>query len=160
MAITPLPTPPSRNDPSTFSTLADAFLGALPAFATEANALATATNLNETNSAASAVTCTTKAAEAAASSAAAELAATEAVSLTESYQGSLSSDPLLDKNGNSLSAGDWYVNTTSSTIRAYTGSAWVVGITSIAGVSSLNGMTGDIVFSHVLHEFNLSQGVI
>ena len=42
--ITALPTPPSRADSSTFSTRADAFLGALPAFATEANALATQVN--------------------------------------------------------------------------------------------------------------------
>lgn len=44
MAITPLPTPPSRNDPTNFSTRADAFLGALPTFATEANALAVDVN--------------------------------------------------------------------------------------------------------------------
>jgi len=42
--ITPLPTPPSRQDPSNFSTRADAFLGALPAFATEANAVAVDVN--------------------------------------------------------------------------------------------------------------------
>lgn len=40
MAITPLPTPPSRDDPANFSDRADAFLGQLPLFATEANALA------------------------------------------------------------------------------------------------------------------------
>lgn len=39
--ITPLPTPPSRTAPATFSALADAFLGALPTFQSEANALAT-----------------------------------------------------------------------------------------------------------------------
>lgn len=44
MAITALPTPPSRSDPVNFSTRADAFLGALPAFGTEANALATDVN--------------------------------------------------------------------------------------------------------------------
>lgn len=47
MAITPLPTPPSRTNPSTFSSLADAFLGALPTFATEANALETNVNAKE-----------------------------------------------------------------------------------------------------------------
>ena len=47
MAITPLPSPPSRSTPDTFSDLADAFLGALPAFAIEANALAAAMNLND-----------------------------------------------------------------------------------------------------------------
>lgn len=48
MAITPLPTPPSRSAPATFSTLADAFLGALPTFVTEANAQAAALTLNDT----------------------------------------------------------------------------------------------------------------
>lgn len=47
MAITALPTPPSRATPSTFSALADAFLGALPAFAIECNAVAEAMNLND-----------------------------------------------------------------------------------------------------------------
>lgn len=40
MPISALPTPPSRNNPANFSTQADAFLGALPTFANEANALA------------------------------------------------------------------------------------------------------------------------
>lgn len=38
-AITPLPAPPSRTDPSNFSARADAFLGALPALAAEINLL-------------------------------------------------------------------------------------------------------------------------
>ena len=42
--ITPLPDPPQRTDPANFATKADAFLGALPTFATEANALATVVN--------------------------------------------------------------------------------------------------------------------
>jgi len=54
MAITPLPTPPTRDDPSTFSSRADAFLGALPTFATEANALATAANADAADALASA----------------------------------------------------------------------------------------------------------
>jgi len=49
MAITALPTPPSRSAPSTFSTLADAFLGALPTFQSEANAVALAMDLNDTS---------------------------------------------------------------------------------------------------------------
>jgi hypothetical protein len=40
MSITPLSTPPTRSDPATFNARADAFLTALPVFATEANALA------------------------------------------------------------------------------------------------------------------------
>jgi len=38
--ITALPTPPSTNDPANFNTRADAFLGQMPTFVTEANALA------------------------------------------------------------------------------------------------------------------------
>lgn len=44
MAITLLPTPPSRSDPTNFATRADAFLGALPTFAIEANGLASDVN--------------------------------------------------------------------------------------------------------------------
>jgi len=44
MTISALPTPPSRSDPANFSTRGDAFLGALPQFATEANALADEVN--------------------------------------------------------------------------------------------------------------------
>ncbi|SFK44764.1 Chaperone of endosialidase [Sphingomonas sp. NFR04] len=42
MAITPLPDPPSRADPSGFSDRADEFLGALPLFAEQVNETATA----------------------------------------------------------------------------------------------------------------------
>jgi hypothetical protein len=38
--ITALPTPPSTNDPANFNTRADAFLGQMPTFVTEANSLA------------------------------------------------------------------------------------------------------------------------
>jgi len=48
--ITALPTPPSRSVPSTFSTLADAFIAALPTFVTEVNAVATALNFTSTTS--------------------------------------------------------------------------------------------------------------
>jgi hypothetical protein len=54
MTITALPTPPSRDDPANFSARADAFLGALPTFATEANALATQVNGYASDAAASA----------------------------------------------------------------------------------------------------------
>ena len=39
--ITALPTPPSRSDPTNFAARGDAFLGALPAFVTQTNNLAT-----------------------------------------------------------------------------------------------------------------------
>lgn len=54
MAITPLPTPPSRQDPANFAARGDAFLGALPTFATEANALQSDVNAKQLAAAASA----------------------------------------------------------------------------------------------------------
>jgi hypothetical protein len=50
MAITPLPTAPSRADPTNFSARADDFMTALPTFASECNATAVAMTLNATNS--------------------------------------------------------------------------------------------------------------
>lgn len=62
MAITALPTPPSRQDPTNFNDRADAFLGALPQFQSEANTLQTDVNnkqiacaISEANAAASAL---------------------------------------------------------------------------------------------------------
>jgi len=49
MAITPLPTAPSRSDPNNFTARADAFMTALPTFANECNATAVAMTLNATN---------------------------------------------------------------------------------------------------------------
>jgi len=60
MAITPLPTPPSTSDPSTFASKADALLSALPAFVTEANAQA-----DDVNSGAASALASKNAAEAA-----------------------------------------------------------------------------------------------
>lgn len=75
MPITPLPTPPSRTVPATFSTLADAFLSALPTFQSEANSLAAEVELNATTVTTTATTqagiATDKAGEAADSAAAA-----------------------------------------------------------------------------------------
>lgn len=53
MPITALPTPPSKQDPTNFNDRADAFLGALPLFQTEANALQVSVNTSETNAVAS-----------------------------------------------------------------------------------------------------------
>lgn len=66
MAITPLPTPPSREDPNNFAERADALLAALVTFVTECNATAADINGDEISAAASASTATTKAGDAAA----------------------------------------------------------------------------------------------
>jgi len=52
--ITPLPTAPSRADPANFPARADAFLGQMPSFGTQANALASVTYTNAVEALASA----------------------------------------------------------------------------------------------------------
>jgi hypothetical protein len=52
MAITPLPTAPVRSDPANFTARADAFMTALPTFATEANALQVDVNAQQVSAAA------------------------------------------------------------------------------------------------------------
>ncbi len=66
MAITPLPTPPSREDPNNFAERADALLAALVTFVTECNAMAATVDAQSTSATASAATATTKAGDAAA----------------------------------------------------------------------------------------------
>ena len=60
-SVTALPTPPSTASPSTFDSRADAFLGALPAFQTQMDALADNVFDNATDAATSATTATTQA---------------------------------------------------------------------------------------------------
>jgi len=64
MPITALPTSPSRSSPATFSSLADAFLAALPTFQTEANALEANVNAKEATVVADEILCTAAAATA------------------------------------------------------------------------------------------------
>ena len=60
-SVTALPTPPSTASPSNFDTRADAFLGALPTFQTETDAVAANVFANATDAATSATTATTQA---------------------------------------------------------------------------------------------------
>lgn len=61
MPITPLPDPPSRLDPTNFAERSDAFMTALPVFATEAEAARLEVVAKEAAAAASAATATTQA---------------------------------------------------------------------------------------------------
>lgn len=113
MAITPLPTPPSRSQsPATFSTDADAFLGALPDFATEANALAADVNADEASAAASATTATN--------------AASIAVGAAN-YQGAYSAG-VTYQIGQSVSSGgrQWVAKTVNTGITPVEGANWLL----------------------------------
>jgi len=158
MPITALPTPPTRQDPANFAVRADAFLAALPAFQSEANALAVDVNADEVTASAAASTATTqadiattqagiattgantattKAAEALAS---ADAAAASFDSFDDRYLGTKASDPTLDNDGNALLAGAMYWNSSVSELRFWSGSAW---LTTNLGAGSYVAKAGD-----------------
>ena len=143
--ITPLPNPPSRSQsPETFSADADAFLGALPEFQTDANAqadyldaLAIAVDVDAAAADADAAAALASQIAAAASEDAAAISAAAALvsenaaaasfdSFDDRYLGAKGSDPSVDNDGGALLTGALYFNTTSSQMRVYTGSAWEV----------------------------------
>lgn len=62
---------------------------------------------------------------------AAELAADN---FDDVYLGNKSSDPTVDNDGDALTAGDLYFNTTSNELKVYNGSAWQVAAVSVAGL--------------------------
>lgn len=147
--VSSLPAAPSRNSPSDFATKADAWVAALGTWTTQVNTVAGEVNTNASTASTAASTATTQAgiATTAANTATtkaseATTARNEAVALTEKFQGELSSDPTLDKTGGPITAGDWYVNTTTGLIRAYNGTSWVNSTNVSSGVASINGETG------------------
>ena len=160
MAITALPTPPSRQQPeATFATNADAFLGALPTFVAEANALQADITSEQATASAAATTATTKAGEALASANAAALSETAAagsassasadaasvLNMDKRYLGAKASEPSTDNQGQPLQSGAVYYDTTLEKVRTWNGAVFVEGISAVAGVSSINGETGDVV---------------
>ena len=102
-------------------------------YAAKAASSASAANTSETNAASSASAAYTSETNAAASELAATNAAANAVAAQEAidglYLGAQTSDPSVDLNGDPVTAGDWYYNTTISVTRIYDGSVWVNGAT-------------------------------
>lgn len=113
---------------------------------TTAAASAAAAASSATSAASSASSASTSASNAAGS-------ATSALSYLNTFRGqyigAASSDPTVDGNGNALTAGDLYFNTTASEMRVYSGSAWVAAYLPAAGYLALTGgtMTGTINFA-------------
>ena len=105
--------------------------------ATEAATSATNAATSETNAATSATTATTQATNAATSATAAQTAQTAAEAaqtaaeaaadnFDDTYLGAKSSDPTVDNDGDALTAGDLYFNTSSNELKVYNGSSWQV----------------------------------
>jgi hypothetical protein len=102
MAITALPTPPQRSDPANFASRGDAFMTALPTFATEANALAATVNADASTASAAATTATTQAGLASTSasnaSTSASTATTKAAEAAASALAAMGSAAFVDTN--------------------------------------------------------------
>lgn len=101
----------------------------------ESNALTSATNSSNsaTASANSATAADTAKTAAQAAQAAAEAAADN---FDDTYLGAKSSDPTVDNDGDALTAGDLYFNTTNNVLRVYTGSAWQDAAVDTTGFAS------------------------
>lgn len=66
----------------------------------------------------------------------------------EIFLGTKASDPIVDNQGNPLVVGVMYFNSTSGTLRIWTGTEWTLGAFGVAGaVLSVNGRTGDILLT-------------
>lgn len=77
--------------------------------------------------------------------AARDVAVTSADTVQEIFLGSKVSDPLVDNQGNPLVVGVMYFNSTSGTLRIWSGTEWSLGAFSVAGaVLSVNGRDGAI----------------
>ena len=145
MPITALPTPPSRNDPANFSARGDAFLGALPAFQSEANALAVEVDNDRIAAAASATTANTKAQESAASAAGAAAAAnvTQWVSGTTYTIGQVVFSPITfltyRRTTNGAGTTDPSIDTTNYAQAAGTGDATLATTQTFTGTKTFSG---------------------
>lgn len=137
--------------------------------ASEASTSASNASTSESNAASSASSASTSATNAATSATAAQTAQTAAEAAKEAidglYLGTASSNPTVDGNGDAVTVGDWYFNTSDNTTRIYDGSGWntinpdLVGDTSpqlggnldlnsrdITGTGNVN-ITGNVVLS-------------
>lgn len=96
--------------------------------ASEAATSATSATSASTSASTSATNAATSATAAQTAQTAAEAAQTAAESAKEAidglYLGALSSNPTVDGNGNAVTAGDWYFNTSDGSTRIYNGSTW------------------------------------
>jgi hypothetical protein len=151
----------------TFQTQLNSYAGEANSTQTAINATQTAAATSATQAASSATQSASSAAAAAASVTQAASSATQAASSASDssnsaivslsylqqfravYAGAQVSDPTVDGNGAPINAGDFYVNTTTNTIRAYTGTQWVQGISVVAGVNSVNTAQGDVILKTV-----------
>ncbi|OUU25842.1 MAG: hypothetical protein CBC04_06105, partial [Verrucomicrobia bacterium TMED44] len=119
----------STSETNAASSASAASTSATNAGTSETNAATSATNAgtSETNAATSATAAQT-------AQAAAEAAADN---FDDTYLGAKASDPTVDNDGDALTAGDLYFNTTTNKMKVYTGSAWLDATASGTEISNV-----------------------
>ena len=70
--------------------------------------------------------------------------AASVLTMDKRYLGAFAVAPTLDNQGAALSTGAVYYDTALDKVETWSGSAWVEGITSVAGVTTVNGQNGAI----------------
>lgn len=149
--LTPPGTAPDPNDRGTFDSRSYALTTWFSTLVTEMTAALTNVYNNAVDAFNNATAAASSAGSAASSASSANTAKDTAVAaaasaalLVEKYLGVSATDPTLDLTGGPLTAGDWYVNSGSGLIRAYTGTAWTNALNVTAGVASVNGQSGSL----------------
>lgn len=128
--------------------------------ASTASTQASNASTSASGAAGSATTATTKASEAATSATNAASSATSAASsaasalsafdnFDDTYLGAKSSDPTVDNDGDALTGGDLYFNTSLGIMKVYTGSAWVHAYVPGSAVNITSSATGDVAATNV-----------
>ena len=103
---------------------------------TKATAAASSATAAASSASAGSTSATAAASSATAAASSATAAAASADSFDDTYLGAKSSDPSQDNDGDSLTAGDLYFNTSANNLRVYSGSAWQVAAVSTSGMIS------------------------
>ena len=171
--IAALPATPDPTSPSaTFDAAAYAWSVALPAFVTSTNAVGTNVYDNAVDAADKATTATTQAGiatdQADIAIAQAVIATTKAgdatsqaasvLAMDKRYLGSFAVAPGVDNQGAALQPGAVFYDSALNKVRTWSGSAWIEGITSVAGVASVNGATGAVVIPQPYGRFLFFAG--
>jgi len=116
--------------------------------ATSASTSATTATTKASEASTSATNAATSATAAQTAQTAAEAAQTAAEAAQEAidglYLGAQTSDPSVDLNGDAVTAGDWYYNTTTGVTRIYDGSAWNNGAVSTASFLQIANNLSDL----------------
>ena len=116
--------------------------------ASEASTSASNASTSETNAATSSSTATTKASEASTSASNAATSATNAAAsyddFDDRYLGAKSSAPTTDNDGDALVTGALYFDTTTNSMKVWSGSAWLDAYASLSGALLANNNLSDL----------------